>query len=73
MPIYEYYCSQCRDTFSALRPMSQADATIPCANCDSRTTRRVLSLFAVQIGSDGMRASAGSGSCACGGAGCGCN
>jgi putative FmdB family regulatory protein len=46
MPLYEYYCADCRTKFEALRPMDRADAAIQCKQCESVRTSRVLSLFA---------------------------
>ncbi|MGH2592532.1 MAG: FmdB family zinc ribbon protein [Anaerolineae bacterium] len=72
MPVYEYFCSDCRTKFDALRPMAEADQTITCEECGGTHTTRVLSVFAV-MGSDGasLMASAGGG-CGCGGA-CACS
>lgn len=53
MPLYEYYCTDCRTKFEALRPMSKADATIQCKSCESMRTSRVLSLFATHTKSEG--------------------
>jgi len=72
MPVYEYFCTDCRSKFDALRPMAQADTAIACEACGGTHTSRALSIFAV-IGGDGvsvMEASSGGG-CACGGA-CAC-
>ena len=41
MPMYEYYCADCRTKFDALRRMSQADTVIQCKNCESMKTTRV--------------------------------
>lgn len=71
MPIYEYYCNQCQQTFTALRPMSQADAIIGCDQCDSVETHRVLSLFAIKVSGGADRPVASGGGCGCGGA-CAC-
>ncbi len=76
MPLYEYYCSNCRTKFDALRPMSEADVAIKCEKCESPRTARVLSLFFANAGSRGDGASlgdfgGGGGGCACGGQ-CGC-
>ncbi|GAB4413294.1 MAG: hypothetical protein Fur0044_07620 [Anaerolineae bacterium] len=46
MPLYEYYCAECRTKFDALRPMDKADTAIQCKHCESMRTSRVLSLFA---------------------------
>ena len=65
MPIYEYYCQDCKARFDALRPMSQADDPIACSRCHGTNTSRVLSLFAaVSNGSSGeTRSIAGGSSC----------
>jgi putative FmdB family regulatory protein len=71
MPIYEYFCADCRTKFEALRPMAQADAIIACEACGGGHTARVLSVFAIK-GSDGASVmETRGGSCACGGA-CAC-
>ncbi|MEM7347369.1 MAG: zinc ribbon domain-containing protein [Chloroflexota bacterium] len=77
MPMYEYYCSDCQDTFEALRPMSQADTEIACRLCESQKTARTLSLFAAHTKGQGNAfagpspaSMAGGGGC-CGG-NCGC-
>ena len=65
MPLYEYYCLDCRKVFEALRPMSQSDAPIRCQSCESERTRRALSVFAAQVAGGEFRSSGG-------GCGCGC-
>ena len=79
MPLYEYFCPTCSDTFEQLRPAQKADDTATCPACTEPAAHRVLSLFASGAkGADGMtmspamaqRAPMG-GSC-CGG-GCGCH
>ena len=76
MPMYEYYCADCRTKFEALRRMNQADTAIQCKNCESIKTSRVLSLFATlssstagESSSAGAPASFGGGCC---GGSCGC-
>lgn len=74
MPVYEYTCPACGTKFEALRPMSQADALIPCPKCGSTEARRGLSVFAaVSKGAGGeTRTVSGTGSsCAtCGSQSC---
>lgn len=74
MPIYEYACPVCGTRFEALRPMSQADAPMPCPKCGSTEARRGLSVFAaVSKGAGGeTRTVSGTGSsCAtCGSQSC---
>lgn len=78
MPIYEYYCADCKDSFDARRPMSKADTAIQCKNCESVRTSRMLSLFAVGSSSSSRSSvtppapSRGSGGGGCCGGMCGC-
>ena len=74
MPLYEYYCSDCKSKFELLVSRQHAD-DIVCMKCHSEKVRRLLSVFAVASGgeestSDDMDFSGGS--CACGG-NCGCD
>ncbi len=66
MPLYEYYCSDCKSRFELL-----------CMKCHSEKVRRLLSVFAF-AGSDSEGSSfddmgPSTGTCACGGGSCGCN
>lgn len=74
MPLYEYVCLDCRQTFDALRKMDQADASILCLACNSQNTIRKLSLIAApaRATDDGAFAGPASG-CGCGAGGCGCH
>ena len=45
MPIYEYFCSDCKSSFELLRPLSQADQEADCPHCH-KPARRKLSTFA---------------------------
>lgn len=74
MPVYEYYCSNCRTKFDALRSMSEADVAIKCEHCESTRTARVLSMFFAAPGSRSQTSGyseGGGGGCGCGGA-CSC-
>ena len=44
MPIYEYYCADCKLEYEAIRPASQADAPVPCKTCQ-QPGQRQLSTF----------------------------
>ena len=78
MPLYEYYCSDCKSKFEFLVSHKLADDVV-CMKCHSEHVRRLLSVFASPRGSgedtvgeyDAMAPSMGS--CACGGGGCGCH
>jgi putative FmdB family regulatory protein len=45
MPIYEYVCLECNNTFDALRSFQQADEPIACSHCSSMRTSRKISRF----------------------------
>ena len=72
MPVYEYRCRTCGDTFERLRPRDDADAPADCT-CGAGDTVRLLSMVAptARGGVDLGGAPAGGGGGCCGGA-CGC-
>jgi putative FmdB family regulatory protein len=74
MPIYEYYCQDCRAEFEALRSIKDADALIRCKKCNGEHTSRKISVFFAQsggqviAGGNGGCSTCSSGSCStCGG------
>ena len=77
MPLYEYYCSDCKSKFELLVSHQHADDVV-CMKCHSEKVRRLLSVFAFASNDsedsayDNVGLSAG-GSCGCGGGSCGCN
>ena len=75
MPLYEYFCPTCNDTFEQLRPAQKADEAIVCPDCQQPSAQRVLSLFASAVKSEGgapvPMSMPMAGGC-CGGA-CGCH
>ena len=77
MPLYEYYCSDCRSKFELLVIHQHADDVV-CMKCHSEKVRRLLSVFASprsgdEYGSYEEMAAPSMGSCGCGGGNCGCN
>jgi putative FmdB family regulatory protein len=68
MPIYEYRCVDCGESFEALVSASRPEAQ--CPRCQSANLSRELSVFASARSDDAAMASSGGGGC-CGG-GCGC-
>jgi len=64
MPLFEYKCHDCDQTFEEL--VSSSEAKPPCPNCGSEHTGKLLSTFAASTGGS---KSAGAGSC--GSPGCG--
>lgn len=73
MPLYEYFCLDCRDSFDTLRKFEQADAPIRCRSCESDNTVRKLSLIAAPVRETSGAALGNGGGCACGAGGCGCH
>lgn len=66
MPIYEYRCDDCEETFELRRPASESGAP---ATCDAgHPARRVLSVFA-SIGASAPNATPAAAPC---GPGCAC-
>lgn len=76
MPLYEYYCPECKAKFELLVSHKHADDVV-CMKCHSEKVRRLLSVFAAQRGSaeDGSfdDYAPSMGDCGCGGGGCGCH
>lgn len=48
MPLYEYVCPGCGESFEKRVPVAEADQTA-CPNCGSQHTNRRLSRIALQI------------------------
>lgn len=76
MPLYEYYCSNCKSKFELIVSHRDADNVV-CTKCHSERVRRLLSTFAFPRGGgeDTLYddAAPSMGSCACGDGGCGCH
>jgi len=52
VPIYEYGCKKCGNTFELMRSLSDRDKASKCPNCGSRAVARKLSMFAVARGAE---------------------
>jgi putative FmdB family regulatory protein len=76
MPLYEYRCNACSETFDLLRPMADRTLQAICPSCESATTMPLISRVAAVVSSAAPSRSAApapraSGGGCCGGA-CGC-
>ena len=72
MPVYEYFCQDCRSVFELLRPMAERQLTAVCPMCESRSSTPLVSRVALRAGSGAADfASPSGGGCACPGA-CSC-
>ncbi len=71
MPIYEYFCSDCKSKFELLRPMSRANEAVSCPRCQ-QSAERILSIFAsFSRDESGLTSPIGGSSCAgCSAASC---
>jgi len=45
MPIYEYKCKSCDETFESYRGLMARDSDVKCPKCGSADPQRVLSTF----------------------------
>ncbi len=63
MPLYEYQCERCGDTFEELVSLSERDNGRACPKCHSKRARRVVSLCAMGVSSDGSNAASESPTC----------
>ena len=73
MPIYEYWCPECRETFEKLRAMNSKDSEVSCPRCGSAVKKMfsVVALVGSKAGDADYRPAGGG--CGCGGAGCSCH
>ena len=72
MPVYEYFCQDCRSVFELLRPMADRQLTAVCPMCESRSSMPLVSRVALRAGSGAVDfGTLSGGGCACGGA-CSC-
>jgi putative FmdB family regulatory protein len=67
MPLYEYRCRACGDTFDRLRPAAAADDPVECPTGHDDTVR-LLSLFSAP---STARSESGTATGCCGGGCCG--
>jgi putative FmdB family regulatory protein len=66
MPLFEYVCGRCERRFERL--VRSADPAAECPGCGSRDTRRLFSVFGINVGAPPEKPAAGL--CNCGAGGC---
>lgn len=70
MPIYDYKCQHCDNTFSALVPSSSTpESEVECPKCKEHEARKLLSMRAAYLRGGGSGAAVGSGCSAPAGSG----
>ena len=45
MPIYEYRCRKCKETFEVMQKVSEDNKGLRCPNCETDEPERLLSAF----------------------------
>lgn len=63
MPLYEYHCSECEQTFEKMVRFSDSDLAPECPNCHSRETHKQISTIAARVTSAAGAAVSSSSSC----------
>ncbi len=80
MPMYDFYCSDCRERFEVFTSYAASAGGVSCPSCQGSRVRKLFSVFATSGRGSGASAdgfgdyaedSGSGGGCACGGA-CSC-
>ncbi|MEO7002504.1 MAG: FmdB family zinc ribbon protein [Ktedonobacterales bacterium] len=76
MPLYEYYCADCRGKFEMLTTFEASEGDVVCTKCHGERVRKLFSVFASPRKGDSFDAAGDygegfDGGCSCGGA-CNC-
>jgi len=50
MPIYEFRCKKCGETFEALRRVGDTGRDLPCPSCGTKAPEKIFSVFAAGAG-----------------------
>ena len=67
MPMYEFQCKKCGESFEELASTTE---TVPCPHCGSRETERLMSACCCMSGDGGSGAGSSAHSSSCGCSGC---
>jgi putative FmdB family regulatory protein len=54
MPLYEYYCQDCRTKFELLTIYTASEVDVECAKCHGTHVRKLFSVFAAPRKSSGV-------------------
>jgi putative FmdB family regulatory protein len=49
MPLYEYHCSECDQSFEKMVRFSEVNLSPECPHCHSRETHKQISTFAARV------------------------
>jgi putative FmdB family regulatory protein len=70
MPLYEYLCSDCSESFTLLQTVHVQPGETVCPKCGNGRVRRLFSTFAARMQGAGDPASGGGHACPANGCGC---
>lgn len=78
MPLYEYYCADCRGKFEMFTSYETSEGDVVCTKCHGGRVRKMFSMFAAPRGAGdyddaGYDDSDMGGGCSCGGGACSCS
>jgi len=66
MPIYEYVCSECKNKFEKMLPLSESDKTAECPKCHKPAPRKMSTFAAFSASLGGVpKTIAGTGGSSC--------
>ena len=71
MPLYEYYCQTCRETYDLLRPISRMDDEALCPRCNGGLQRKLSVFASFSTSAEGETSAIAGGGGGCCGGGCG--
>jgi putative FmdB family regulatory protein len=52
MPIYEYKCKKCKETFEVFRTVRESDEKVACPKCGAKDPERQISVYIPKNSSD---------------------
>ena len=55
MPLYEYYCDDCKKVFDSLQPISRSDQPVACPKCGQDADRIMPTTFATMSRQKGLK------------------
>ncbi len=73
MPIFDYHCVDCEQTFEVFHKVKERSEDIVCPNCSSRNFKKLMSAPAVSMGASSSGSGCESGACGCSSGACGLN
>ena len=72
MPLYEYRCNQCTQSFMLLQSVRVQEGETVCPHCGARKVARLFSTFSSKMEGASDSGSSPAGGHGCGSGGCGC-